>query len=664
MNCAAPTVYRRLAERGECELRFNMQRRPDWQAHRPRTNVFLAMLRYALRGWAVFPCVKGGKEPLTKHGFKDATADPLAVRFFWPRCSKGANVAIATGSVSGGLLVVDVDPRNGGGKTLADLEREHGSLGRDYAVETSSGGMHLYFRLPPDVVLPCCQLVAGIDIKCEGGYVIAPPSVHPSGQIYRLVASRELPAAPGWLMSMLVRKCGAQAHPLHTSCVALDTLRISHEMKQLIRVAAPKGRRSEKLFAAVKAMVKGGHTDPEIVDVLMNPAHGLSDKPIENGLAWLEGEIKRARAKPDVAPERGCTTAGSAGICKRLRLLTIEDLKNLPPPEWLIEGVLFAGGLAFLYGPPGTGKSFLALAFALAITTGHGGGIVEPQQRGPVVYVAAEGLGGLAKRIQAWETAHRVQATGALFVGEAVNLIHEADTSGLIAAIKEQAPGMQPKLIVIDTMARCLFGADENSSQDMGKFIGMLDEVRRAFRCAVLVIHHSTKANPRTDRGSSALRGAADTMLRLNVAGRNTVQLCCDKQKDGAEFEAVQLRLATVELGRGETSCVLARASESCPGGPLTNDEQLLLRILATDAGLKTSELERKFMAGSGRSKSSFDRALRNLKLRGAVCQLDGKNYSAAGSGVNEVSNRCHDTTSLSATVEQVSGVTPPGCDT
>lgn len=159
----------------------------------------VAALGYAKRGWSVLPCRPRDKRPATKHGFKDATTDKGALVRTW-RGSPGANVAVATGGASG-LVVLDVDPRNGGDASLADLELINGTLPETVSAATGGGGRHFYFAAPPGPV-PGGVLADGLDVKADGGYVVTPPSVHPSGAAYRWLndpAKMELAPCPDWV---------------------------------------------------------------------------------------------------------------------------------------------------------------------------------------------------------------------------------------------------------------------------------------------------------------------------------------------------------------------------------------------------------------------------------------------------------------------------------
>jgi hypothetical protein len=173
-------------------------------------NILLAAaLTYAERfGFAFFPCKPRGKTPLTEHGFKDASKDPAQISEWWTRWPD-ANIGIVTGEISG-VIVIDIDPRHGGDESLAALEAKHGPLPTAPTALTGGGGLHIYFRAPASVKIAnsAGRLGPGIDVRGDGGYVIAPPSVHASGQPYRWKADAridqiELPAMPPWLLELL-----------------------------------------------------------------------------------------------------------------------------------------------------------------------------------------------------------------------------------------------------------------------------------------------------------------------------------------------------------------------------------------------------------------------------------------------------------------------------
>lgn len=156
-------------------------------------------------------CASPGKHPvgwLVPHGFHDASADADRIEGWW-RKHPSANVGVTTGNASG-LIVIDIDPRHGGRSSLSRLERTHGTLPRTVTALTGGGGTHLYFAAPPAPVPSHPGILSGLDLKGEGGYVIAPPSRHASGKRYLWATdldpdSVELASPPDWLLRLELR---------------------------------------------------------------------------------------------------------------------------------------------------------------------------------------------------------------------------------------------------------------------------------------------------------------------------------------------------------------------------------------------------------------------------------------------------------------------------
>ena len=178
---------------------------------------FLSAQRYATLGWPVLPvhsssrgvcscgagdCGSPGKHPVTARGVHDASVGPAQLRRWWQRYPD-ANVAVATGGATR-LLVVDVDRTTGGAASWIRLVRGHAPIQTLTAV-TGGGGRHFYYRLPGGLTLgnSVARLGEGIDTRSDGGYVIAPPSRHPSGQPYRWLHRDRIETAPDWLTAAL-----------------------------------------------------------------------------------------------------------------------------------------------------------------------------------------------------------------------------------------------------------------------------------------------------------------------------------------------------------------------------------------------------------------------------------------------------------------------------
>ena len=146
-----------------------------------------AALKYAKEyGWAVFPVSQKSKKPLTPHGCKDAKKDPGAIRFWWKKYPD-ASIGVATGSISN-LIVIDedIDEDKGidGTHQMLLWERENGDLPETISVITGRGGSHRYYKYEGKDQKNRAGIIEGVDVRGEGGYVIAPPSVHPNGTMY------------------------------------------------------------------------------------------------------------------------------------------------------------------------------------------------------------------------------------------------------------------------------------------------------------------------------------------------------------------------------------------------------------------------------------------------------------------------------------------------
>jgi len=160
------------------------------------SNLFQAALRFSGRGWPVMPCRPGEKVPATQNGLKDATTDWGQVIAWWskvPTC----NVAVCTGAEAG-FVVLDVDGEEGV-ESLRALEKEHGALPRTASVVTPSGGQHYYFKHPGGEFRNSAgKLGTGLDIRGDGGYVLAPPS-RVKGRPYEVDERAPMAEVPGWL---------------------------------------------------------------------------------------------------------------------------------------------------------------------------------------------------------------------------------------------------------------------------------------------------------------------------------------------------------------------------------------------------------------------------------------------------------------------------------
>lgn len=160
---------------------------------------------YSEIGWRVFPLKPHDKKPLIKEWQNNATTDYSTICIWWKKW-KSANIGIATGLESG-IIVIDIDIGKDGEQSLTELENRNDTLPPAPEVITGSGGRHIYMESPRQLIRNSAgKLGSGLDIRGNGGYVCAPPSIHPNGNLYawKIPPDQiELPIFPTWLVELL-----------------------------------------------------------------------------------------------------------------------------------------------------------------------------------------------------------------------------------------------------------------------------------------------------------------------------------------------------------------------------------------------------------------------------------------------------------------------------
>ncbi|MDT5268417.1 MAG: putative primase/helicase [Acidobacteriota bacterium] len=240
-------------------------------ASKPKTPLEAA-LAYARRGWPVFPlhhpdphrgcscidalkCRSPGKHPRTRKGLKDASTDPAQIRRWWELYPL-ANVGLAMGRKSG-LVALDVDPRSGGDASLCELIEAHGELPNTLEAITGGGGAHIFFAHPGVTFKnSSSSLGEGLDVKTDGGYVVAAPSLHASGKRYQWRTRRTPAHLPGWLLKLLT----AEKPPAPTKPAAPRRAPTSTQTGPLI----PQRSRNTQLFRIACALRGDGAGYDEI----------------------------------------------------------------------------------------------------------------------------------------------------------------------------------------------------------------------------------------------------------------------------------------------------------------------------------------------------------------------------------------------------------------
>jgi hypothetical protein len=305
-------------------------------------------------------------------------------------------------------------------------------------------------------------------------------------------------------------------------------------------------------------------------------------------------------------------------------------LANMPALVWRVYRWLTVGGFAMLIAPPAGLKTFFALMLAQHIARGLPIAGMSVKQ-GRVAYLYGEGGAGMGKREEAWRIAHGGMAASPnlFFVRFDGSLFDRQVCEQLIAGLRPL--GITD--IVIDTLAACAVGADENGTKDMGVVVSNIRYIQSSLdQCSVLPVHHTPRSAPDRERGSTQLRGAADTVLLLK-RDSNHVSVSCVKQKDLGECDPLTFELQEVTVtGRDEqgapiTSCVLlpsATGAFAAFKGASSWEDKILYALESPDSAYTTGALWQALAGRSDKPSGEFSESLKSLKLRGHIVKSGG----------------------------------------
>lgn len=255
--------------------------------------------------WQVFPLRPSSKEPATRSGFYAATTNPATIRRWFDRAYPH-NIGIRTGPASGGIFMFDADGETGA-LSLAKIEDEHEPF-PPTRISVTGKGRHFWFRTAVPISCSAGKIAPGIDVRGDGGYVVAPPSIHPNGSIYKWIDETVPPAmAPQWLIE-LTRKRPAAVAPTPCRSISRHDGRpngygqaaLDAEIAELAQ-AAP-GTRNHALNRAsfsLHQLVAGGELDAaEVERRLVEAAHinGLMTDPNDGPHKTLRTIESGARA--------------------------------------------------------------------------------------------------------------------------------------------------------------------------------------------------------------------------------------------------------------------------------------------------------------------------------------------------------------------------------
>lgn len=265
--------------------------------------------------------------------------------------------------------------------------------------------------------------------------------------------------------------------------------------------------------------------------------------------------------------------------------------------RWIVKDFLPAAQLGVLFGESGSGKTFASYDLCAAVCRGiewNGKRVTK----GRVLYVVAEGVAGFVNRIKAYCHQQGIRPSDIdmdVISDLTPNLLEPAQITDLIKDIKQQQPY---DLIVMDTFAQVMPGANENSGEDVGKALAECKRIHRHTGAMVLLVHHSGKDASKGARGWSGLRAAADVELEV-LRSDELRSISVTKLKDGQDGTQIGFKLHTVILGEDEdgddiTSCIVeytntgrATKDKSHTVGP---KERQILMVLNEVFGLGTDQ--------------------------------------------------------------------------
>lgn len=517
-----------------------------------RATMLSQALAYAGRGWPVFPCSPANKRPLVERGFLAATTNALTIKGWWAQFPN-AMIGIPTGEKTG-FDVLDIDTDSTKGKdgigSLASLGRDLSELMDTAVARTGSGGYHCLFRHLAGITNSRGSLPPFLDVRGEGGYIIAAGSRLADGRAYEWLnppEENEIEAWPDWLLEKIKGKPSADVFDFNGAKPSGPNA--AERMAQGI----PPGQWWERTRDLVARMVKEGSSDETIIAIA--PAYTEPGYTVAQTVREFLTHARTARVKWG-SPSRPLDPAEPAAVegdgdRKRLPILSRAELRDREPPDYLIDEVITERSVIAVYGPSGSLKSFVAIDLGMSVAHGlawHG----REVKQGAVVYVTGEGTAQIGQRFDAWDAAR-----GTVGVDAPIHLVPLgvpiSDPQWVTTLIEDiQHRGIAPVMIWLDTLARTFGAGDENSQKDMNGYVTGVDRLRDTFGCVVGIVHHTGKDGDRGLRGSSALYAAMDTVIRtdrkdLSVTLKN--QQPHGKQKDGAEFDDITLDARIVTLG-------------------------------------------------------------------------------------------------------------------
>ena len=500
-----------------------------------------AALTYASWGWHVIPVVPNGKVPATQHGVKDATIDPEQITRWWAQ-NPDFNIGIAAGERSG-IIVFDIDPRNGGDNSWSVWTDANGSVPDGAMQMTAGGGFHHIADYTPEI--RSCKLTEGVDLLADGRYFVAFPSTI-EGRRYEWEASSDpfdgvapFRVPQGWMQAYTAMRKPAERQQVTTGGGLIQ------------------GSRNNGLTALGGAMRRYGMTEAEIMAALSIANETRCEIPLPSSeLAQIVKSVSRYEPETDLAASTSIGSESADFILSAAQAETQDYfftrassyLGQPAPLKWIIKGWVPDLGVTMIYGESGGGKTFLALDIACHIAAGldwHG----HRTKKGISVYMAGEGNYGIRQRVASWCKAHNIDRLDNLLISnKAIDMDSPTASAQIIKAVRELTTEDAVQ-ITIDTVNNHMSG-NENDAKDTRNMLNAVQIVGRALNSGMCLVHHTGNAIEAKNRarGSSAWKASMDSQILVSKKD-GLIEVTCTKMKDTEEPQPFFGRLQSVDLG-------------------------------------------------------------------------------------------------------------------
>lgn len=474
-------------------------------------------VKYATFGWGIIrlhwiengacsckraDCSSPGKHPLDPKGASNPEHDHERIGRLWDE-TPNANIGIVTGTSD--LIVIDLDSDEARHAFHAKLDDETRRILANAPCVETGRGIHLYLTDPTSGYSPSVGTNGdtGIDIRAGVSYVVAPPSTHANGRTYTWKRyPTDIPPVPTSWLDSYIRQRYEKPVRVYEDADKIISGERNQSLSSLAGTMRKRGFHERAISAALHVMNEDRVNPPLSASEVDSIAHSISgyapdDVPTNNHRHDLATTIDEIKHRGDEA---------------KYRFLSVAEINALPDIDYLVDGLLPINGYGMIYGRRGSGKTFEALNLALSIATGspYHGRIV---QQGSVAYIMSEGAAGLKRRIAAWSKHHHEPDLSGFYALTQTVQLNDPELRAHLDLAIEQIPG-DTKLLIIDTLARSVAGLDENSSADMTRFIGYIDEIRNRRGIAIIPIHHAGW-NEGHERGSTVIGDAADWICKI-----------------------------------------------------------------------------------------------------------------------------------------------------